>query len=115
MVMMAGAIRVRLPFALAWPKLLGDFDLRARCLFRSAMVRYFPISLVSVSWPVLLARDGGENRAAGAGVGDLAGPYGLPGAASLPCGDRCEGGVAGDAAGHLEAVAHLAGGTAPTI
>ena len=47
MVMMAGAIRVRMSFALAWPKLLGDFDLRARCLFRSAMVRYFPISLVS--------------------------------------------------------------------
>src|SRR5580704_9993297 len=47
--------------------------------------------------------DGGENRAAGAGVGDLAGPDGLPGAASLPGGDRCEGGVAGDAAGHLGA------------
>ena len=29
------------PFALAWPELLGDFDLQARRLFRSAMVRYF--------------------------------------------------------------------------
>ena len=56
MVMMAGTIRVRVSFALAWPKLLGDFDLRARCLFRSAMVRYFPISLVSASAPVLPAR-----------------------------------------------------------
>ena len=49
MVMMAGAMRVAVSFAVAWPKLLGDFDLRARCRFRSATVRYFPISLVSVS------------------------------------------------------------------
>ena len=30
MVMTAGATRVRVSFAVAWPKLLGDFDLRAR-------------------------------------------------------------------------------------
>jgi hypothetical protein len=46
--MRASAVRVTVSFALAWLKLLGDFDLRARCRFRSVMVRYFPIALVSV-------------------------------------------------------------------
>src|SRR6266404_1311505 len=46
--------------------------------------------------------DGGEDRAAAAGAGDLAGLDGLPGAASLLCGNGGEGGVAGDAAGHLD-------------
>ncbi len=49
MVMMAGAVRVAVSFAVAWPKLLGDFDLRARCRFRSTTVRYFAIVLVRVS------------------------------------------------------------------
>jgi len=49
MVMMAGAVRVMVSFAVAWPKLLGDFDLRARCRLRSTMVRYLAISLVSAS------------------------------------------------------------------
>jgi hypothetical protein len=46
MVMTAVAMRVAVSPAVAWPKLLGDFDLRARCRFRSAMVRYFALSLV---------------------------------------------------------------------
>lgn len=29
MVITAGAVRVMVSFAVAWPKLLGDFDLRA--------------------------------------------------------------------------------------
>jgi hypothetical protein len=49
MVMMAGAIRVRVSFAVAWPKLLGDLDLRGRCRFRSTIFRYFAISLVRAS------------------------------------------------------------------
>ena len=49
MVMTAGAMRVMVSFAVAWPKLLGDFDLRARCRFRSGEFRHFPISLVRVS------------------------------------------------------------------
>ena len=49
MVMTAWAMRVRVSFAVAWPKLLGDFDLRGRCRFRSTMFRYFAISLVSVT------------------------------------------------------------------
>jgi hypothetical protein len=46
MVMTAGAMRVAVSFAVAWPKLLGDFDLRARWRFRSTMVRHLAISLV---------------------------------------------------------------------
>ena len=49
MVIMAGAMRVRVSFAVARPKLLGDFDLRARCRSRSTTVRYLAISLVSAS------------------------------------------------------------------
>ena len=46
MVMTASAVRVRVSLRVAWPKLLGDFDLRGRCRFRSVTVRYFPIALV---------------------------------------------------------------------
>jgi hypothetical protein len=42
-------MRVTVSFAVAWPKLLGDFDLRARCRSRSTTTRYFPICLVSAS------------------------------------------------------------------
>jgi hypothetical protein len=49
MVMMAGAMRARVSFAVARGKLLGDFDLRAWCRFRSTTTRHFPISLVRVS------------------------------------------------------------------
>lgn len=49
MVMTASAMRVTVSLALAWPKLLGDFDLRARCRFRPVTVRCFPIALVSVA------------------------------------------------------------------
>ena len=47
--------------------------------------------------------DRGDDGTAGAGAGDIAGPDGLPGAASLPRGSRGEGGITGDAAGHLGA------------
>lgn len=46
MVMTAGAMRVRVSFAVARAKLLGDLDFRARCRFRSTTVRCFAISLV---------------------------------------------------------------------
>jgi hypothetical protein len=46
MVMMAGTMRVRVSFVVAWPKLLGGLDLRGRCRFRSAVFRYSAISLV---------------------------------------------------------------------
>ena len=46
MVMTAGAMRVRVSFAVARAKLRGDLDLRGRCRFRSTMVRYLAISLV---------------------------------------------------------------------
>src|SRR6266542_941522 len=45
--------------------------------------------------------DCGEDEAAGAGQGQVAAADGLPGAASLLRGSGGEGGVAGDAAGHL--------------
>ncbi len=48
MVMMAGAVRVRVSLAVAWGKLLGDFDLRARWRLRSTMTRYLAIFLVRV-------------------------------------------------------------------
>jgi hypothetical protein len=47
MVMTASAVRVTVSLRLARAKLLGDFDLRARCRFRSITVRYLPIVLVS--------------------------------------------------------------------
>ena len=46
MVMMAGAVRVRVSLPVAWPKLLGDLDLRARWRLRSMMTRFLAISLV---------------------------------------------------------------------
>jgi hypothetical protein len=49
MVMTAVAMRVRVSLAVAWPKVLGDFDLRGRWRLRSTMVRYFAISLVRAS------------------------------------------------------------------
>jgi hypothetical protein len=42
-------LRVRVSFAVAWAKLLGDLDLRGRGRFRSTIVRYFAISLLSRS------------------------------------------------------------------
>ena len=47
MVMTAGAMRVTVSFGLAWPNVLGDLDLRARCRFRSVTVRYPAMRLVS--------------------------------------------------------------------
>ena len=47
MVMMAGAMRVAVSFAVACAKDDGDLDLRARCRSRSTVFRYFPISLVT--------------------------------------------------------------------
>lgn len=38
MVMTVGAMRVAVSFVVAWPKVLGDLDLRARCRFRSQIV-----------------------------------------------------------------------------
>ena len=49
MVMMAGAVRVRVSFAVAWPELLGDLDLRARCRFRLTMTQCFAVPLVRAS------------------------------------------------------------------
>ena len=48
-VMMVGAMLVRVSVAVARGRVLGDFDLRARCRFRSKMTRYLAISLVSAS------------------------------------------------------------------
>ncbi len=48
MVMTAGAMRVMVSFSVAWPKVLGDLALRARCRSRSVTVRYLPIALVTV-------------------------------------------------------------------
>jgi hypothetical protein len=45
-VMTAGAVRVIVSFGPAWPKVLGDLDLRARCRPRSVMVRNLAILLV---------------------------------------------------------------------
>ena len=47
MVMMAGAMRVAVSFAVACAKDDGDLDLRARCRSRPTTFRYFPISLVT--------------------------------------------------------------------
>ena len=47
MVMMAGAMRVAVSFAVACGKAEGDLDLRARCRLRSTMFRHFAISLVT--------------------------------------------------------------------
>lgn len=44
-VMEAGAVRVTVSFGLAWSKVLGDFDLRERCRFRSAVFRNLAIWL----------------------------------------------------------------------
>jgi len=47
MVMMAGAMRVAVSFAVACGKDDLDLDLRARCRSRLMTFRYFPISLVT--------------------------------------------------------------------
>src|ERR1017187_4359311 len=47
MVMTAGAMRVILSFGPECGKVLGDFDLRSRCRFRSVTTRYFAICLVT--------------------------------------------------------------------
>lgn len=48
MVMVAAAVRVAVSSGPAWPEVLGDFDFRARCRFRSAVVRNLAIWLVRV-------------------------------------------------------------------
>ena len=103
MVMMAGAMRVRVSFAAGvgegcWATSTcgrGAGSGRRRC-----GISRFPWS---ASRSRSFRRGLRRRRRGGAGVGDLAGPDGLPGAASLPGGGRGEGGVAGDAAGHLGA------------
>ena len=47
MVMTAVAMRVTVSAGLAWPKGLGDLDLRARCRLRSTTLRCTAISLVT--------------------------------------------------------------------
>ena len=49
MVMMAVAMRVTVSFAVAWPKPLGDLDLRARCRSRSTVTRRPAISPATAS------------------------------------------------------------------
>ena len=44
--MRAVAVRVTVSLRLAWPKALGDLDLRARWRFRSMTTRYPAILLV---------------------------------------------------------------------
>ena len=100
-VMTAGAVRVTVSFGLAWPNVLGDLDLRARCRSRPVTVRYPAICLASACVAGPSGADRGEDEAAGAGQGQVAAADGEPGAASLLRGSGVAGGVAGDAAGHL--------------
>jgi len=99
--MTAGAMRVTVSFRLAWPNALGDLDLRAPVPV--------PVGDGLVSGDAAGQRlvagvpgaDRGEDEAAGAGQGQVAVADGEPGAASLLRGGCGEGGVAGDAPGHL--------------
>ena len=100
MVMMAGAMRVAVSFAVACAKDDGDLDLRARCRSRPTTFRYFPISLVTGLVAGVPDADCGQDRPEGAGEGQVTGPDREPGPLALPRGRGGEGGVTGDAPGH---------------
>ncbi len=99
MVMMAGAMRVAVSFAVACAKDDGDLDLRARCRSRPTTFRYFPISLHGLE-QVYPEADCGQDRPEGAGEGQVTGPDREPGRPSLPHGRGGERGIEDDAPGH---------------